>query len=250
MNDKICIKNLNVSFGKVSVLNNISTCFESNSITAIIGDSGCGKSTLLRTLNRLTDLDSSCTVRGKIFLDKKDIYHEIEVDQLRKRVGMVFQKPNPFDMSIYDNVAFGPRNHGVKAKSELEEIVEKTLKSAALWKDVKDNLKKSAMQLSGGQQQRLCIARALAVEPEVLLMDEATSALDPISAAKIEEVMLKLKQRCTVIAVTHSMAQAIRISDKTIFLSDGKLIEESATAKFFTSPQTVKAKQFIKSAFG
>ena len=250
MNEKICTNNLSVSFGKVSVLNNISTCFESNSITAIIGDSGCGKSTLLRTLNRLTDLDSSCTVRGKIFLDKKDIYREIEVDQLRKRVGMVFQKPNPFDMSIYDNVAFGPRSHGVKAKSELEEIVEKTLKSAALWKDVKDNLKKSAMQLSGGQQQRLCIARALAVEPEVLLMDEATSALDPISAAKIEEVMLKLKQRCTVIAVTHSMAQAIRISDKTIFLSDGKLIEESATAKFFTSPQTVKAKRFIKSAFG
>lgn len=250
MNYKISLHNLNVNYGGINILKNINACFKRNTITALIGSSGCGKSTLLRTMNRLTDLDSNCTVSGKILLDKKDIFRDIGVNELRKRVGMVFQKPNPFNMSIYDNISFGPKIHGIRSKSNLDEIVENTLKSAALWDEVKDYLKKNALKLSGGQQQRLCIARALAVKPEVLLMDEATSALDPTSAAKIEEVMLELKQRCTIIAVTHSMAQAIRISDKTIFLADGRIIEEADTAIIFTSPQKAKTKQFIKSAFG
>ncbi|MBQ4539455.1 MAG: phosphate ABC transporter ATP-binding protein [Oscillospiraceae bacterium] len=250
VNEKICIQNLSVRYGDVNILKDISTFFKENSITALIGSSGCGKSTLLRTINRLTDLDGNCAVEGKILLDKKDIFRDIGANELRKRVGMVFQKPNPFDMSIYDNIAFGPRIHGIKSKIDLDEIAENTLRSAALWDEVKDYLKKNALKLSGGQQQRLCIARALAVKPEVLLMDEATSALDPTSAAKIEEVMLELKQRCTIIAVTHSMAQAIRISDKTVFLANGMIIEEADTAKLFTSPQEAKTKQFIKSALG
>jgi len=245
--NKISVELLNVKYGNCHVLKNISIKFRQNSITALIGASGCGKSTLLKSLNRLTDLEKNCSVSGKILLDGKDIHRNIEVDILRKRVGMVFQKPNPFDMSIYDNIAFGPKTHGVRSKAILDETVEKALKRAALWNEVKDSLKKNAIKLSGGQQQRLCIARALAINPEVLLMDEATSALDPSTVSQIEDIVLELKQRCTVIMVTHSLGQAIRISDKTAFLAGGRLIEQAETASFFTNPQNPQTKIFIKS---
>lgn len=215
MNEKIAVNNLNLYYGNMKVLNNIDVSFEENSITALIGPSGCGKTSFLRTLNRLNDMVSNVKVEGNIMLDGEDIYEKMDPTILRKKVGMVFQKPNPFPMSIYDNVAYGPKVHGIKKKSELNRIVERSLRLAFLWDEVKDRLNKSALSLSGGQQQRLCIARALAVEPEIILMDEPTSALDPIATAKIEELITTLKENYTVIIVTHSMQQAARISDYT-----------------------------------
>ncbi len=219
-------------------------------ITAFIGPSGCGKSTLLKTLNRMNDLVEGCRIEGTVLLDGEDIYGNMELSQLRKRVGMVFQKPNPFPMSIYDNVAFGPRTHGIRAKVKLDEIVEQSLRSAAIWDEVKDRLKKSALGLSGGQQQRLCIARALAVEPEVLLMDEPTSALDPISTSKIEELAITLKKDYTIIMVTHNMQQAARISDKTAFFLMGEVIEFSDTQALFSVPKDKRTEDYITGRFG
>ncbi|HOG61555.1 MAG TPA: phosphate ABC transporter ATP-binding protein PstB, partial [Flexilinea sp.] len=211
--DKFTIENLNLFYGNFQALKQINLKISKNEITAFIGPSGCGKTTLLKTLNRMNDLVEDVTINGKVLLDDEDIYGIMDVNLLRKRVGMVFQKPNPFPMSIYDNVAFGPRTHGIRSKAKLDEIVEKSLRDAAIWDEMKDRLKKSALGISGGQQQRLCIARALAVEPEVLLMDEPTSALDPISTSKIEDLVLELKNQYTIIIVTHNMQQAVRISD-------------------------------------
>jgi phosphate transport system ATP-binding protein len=219
-------------------------------ITAFIGPSGCGKSTFLKTLNRMNDLVEGCVITGEVTLDGKDIYKNIDVNILRKRVGMVFQKPNPFPMSIYDNVAYGPRTHGIHSKVKLDEIVEKSLKSAAIWDEVKDRLKKSALGMSGGQQQRLCIARALAVEPEVLLMDEPTSALDPISTSKIEDLADKLKKDYTIIMVTHNMQQAARISDKAAFFLLGEVIEYDETEKMFSMPKDKRTEDYITGRFG
>ena len=221
-----------------------------NKITAFIGPSGCGKSTVLKTLNRMNDLVEGCKINGQILYDGIDIYKDVDTNDLRKKVGMVFQKPNPFPMSIYDNIAFGPRTHGVHRKKELDEIVEKSLKQAALWNEVSDKLKKSALALSGGQQQRLCIARALAVNPEVILMDEPTSALDPISTSKIEDLVLELKKEYTIIIVTHSMQQAARISDKTAFFLLGEVIEFGDTEKIFTSPSDKRTEDYITGRFG
>lgn len=221
-----------------------------NEITAFIGPSGCGKSTLLKTLNRMNDLVEDCRVEGKVLLDNKDIYKDIDVNLLRKRVGMVFQKPNPFPMSVYDNIAYGPRTHGIKAKARLDEIVEQALTDAAIFDEVKDRLKKSALSLSGGQQQRLCIARALAVNPEVLLMDEPTSALDPISTAKIEELAIKLKSDYTIVIVTHNMQQAVRISDRTGFFLLGELIEFDKSDKLFSIPKDKRTEDYITGRFG
>jgi phosphate transport system ATP-binding protein len=223
---------------------------EANEITAFIGPSGCGKSTLLKTLNRMNDLIENCRVAGKVLLDGQDIYGDMDVTLLRKRVGMVFQKPNPFPMTVYDNVAFGPRTHGVKARFRLDEIVEKSLRDAAIWDEVKDRLKKPALALSGGQQQRLCIARALAVEPEVLLMDEPTSALDPISTSKIEDLTLELKGGYTIIIVTHNMQQATRISDKTAFFLLGEIIEYGDSEEVFSMPKNKKTEDYITGRFG
>lgn len=217
MDSILSIKNLNLHYGDFHALKNVNMEIPRNEITAYIGPSGCGKSTLLKTLNRMNDLVEGCKIEGEVKLDGVDIYKDIDTNELRKRVGMVFQKPNPFPMSIYDNIAYGPRTHGIHSKARLDEIVEKSLTDAAIWDEVKDKLKKSALAMSGGQQQRLCIARALAVEPEVLLMDEPTSALDPISTSKIEDLALELKKRYTIVIVTHSMQQATRISDKTAF---------------------------------
>ena len=231
---KIDIKDMDLFYGSFQALKNVNLEIEPNKITAFIGPSGCGKSTLLKSLNRMNDLVEGCRIEGKILLDGQDIYAKsMDVNTLRKRVGMVFQKPNPFPMSIYDNVAYGPRTHGIHSKARLDEIVEKSLRNAAIWDEVKDRLKKSALGMSGGQQQRLCIARALAVEPEVLLMDEPTSALDPISTSKIEDLAADLKKDYTIVMVTHNMQQAVRISDNTAFFLLGEMIEYNNTEKLF-----------------
>lgn len=248
--NKISVEKLDLFYGQFQALKSISLQIESNKITAFIGPSGCGKSTLLKTLNRMNDLVEGCRIEGKVLLDGEDIYGSMDVNLLRKRVGMVFQKPNPFPMSIYDNIAFGPRTHGVRSRVMLDEIVERSLRDAAIWDEVKDRLKKSALGLSGGQQQRLCIARALAVEPEILLMDEPTSALDPISTGKIEELALELKKRYTIVIVTHNMQQAARISDKTAFFLLGELVEAGETEKLFSMPQDRRTEDYITGRFG
>ena len=247
---KIEVQHLNLFYGSFQALKDVSLSMEDKQVTAFIGPSGCGKSTLLKTINRMNDLVENCRIDGKVLLDGKDVYADINVNTLRKRVGMVFQKPNPFPMSIYDNIAYGPRTHGVKAKSVLDEIVEKALVDAALWSEVKDRLKKDATGLSGGQQQRLCIARALAVEPEVLLMDEPTSALDPISTAKIEELTLELKKNYTIVIVTHNMQQAKRISDKTAFFLLGEMVEFDTTDTIFTAPHDTRTADYVCGRFG
>ena len=247
---EIQVKNLELFYGENKALKNISIGIESKKVTALIGPSGCGKSTFLRTLNRMNDLIDNVKINGEIVIDGKNIYKDIDEIDLRKKVGMVFQKPNPFPMSIYDNVAYGPRLHGVKDKKTLDEIVEKSLKGAALWDEVKDRLKKSALGLSGGQQQRLCIARALAVEPEVILMDEPTSALDPISTIKMEELMYELKKNYTVVIVTHNMQQAGRIADKTAFFLNGEIVEYGDTNDIFYKPKDKSTEDYITGRFG
>lgn len=248
--DKYTIKDLELYYGDFKALKNIDLNIKEKEITAFIGPSGCGKSTLLKTLNRMNDLVEGCRINGKVLLDGEDIYGKIDVNDLRKRVGMVFQKPNPFPMSIYDNIAYGPRTHGIKSKSQLDEIVEKSLKDVAIWEEVKDRLKKSALGLSGGQQQRLCIARALAVGPEVILMDEPTSALDPISTSKIEDLAIELKKKYTIIIVTHNMQQAARISDKTAFFLMGEMVEYDNTEKLFSMPEDKRTEDYITGRFG
>lgn len=247
---KFEIKDLDLYYGNFQALKKINLDIREREITAFIGPSGCGKSTLIKTLNRMNDLVEGCKIQGEILLDGQDIYGNMDVNLLRKRVGMVFQKPNPFPMSVYDNVAFGPRTHGVRNKVKLDEIVEKSLRDAAIWDEVKDRLKKSALGLSGGQQQRLCIARALAVQPEVLLMDEPTSALDPISTSKIEDLAVQLKESYTIIMVTHNMQQAARISDKTAFFLLGEVIEYGATEALFSMPQDKRTEDYITGRFG
>lgn len=248
--DKITCKDVNLWYNDFHALHGIDIGFKENEITAMIGPSGCGKSTLLKSLNRMNDLVEGCKITGDIRLDGEDIYGNMDINNLRKRVGMVFQKPNPFPMSIYDNVAYGPRTHGIKNKAQLDEIVEKSLRQAAIWEETKDRLHKSALGMSGGQQQRLCIARALAVEPEVLLMDEPTSALDPISTQKIEDLAEDLKKDYTIIMVTHNMQQAARISDKTAFFLLGDLIEYDDTQKLFSNPSNKKTEDYITGRFG
>ena len=248
---KINIKDMDLFYGSFQALKNVNLEIEPNKITAFIGPSGCGKSTLLKSLNRMNDLVEGCRIEGKILLDGQDIYAKsMDVNTLRKRVGMVFQKPNPFPMSIYDNVAYGPRTHGIHSKARLDEIVEKSLRNAAIWDEVKDRLKKSALGMSGGQQQRLCIARALAVEPEVLLMDEPTSALDPISTSKIEDLAVELKKDYTIVMVTHNMQQAVRISDNTAFFLLGEMIEYNNTEKLFSIPSDKRTEDYITGRFG
>ena len=244
------IEDLNLYYGAFQALRDIDLSVEERNITALIGPSGCGKSTFLKTLNRMNDLVEDCRITGNIRLFGEDIYNGMDVNLLRKRVGMVFQKPNPFPMSVYDNIAFGPRTHGVRSRYQLDEIVEKSLRDAAIWDEVKDRLKKSALGLSGGQQQRLCIARALAVSPEVLLMDEPTSALDPISTGKIEELMLTLKEHYSIMIVTHNMQQAARISDKTAFFLLGEVIEYNDTEKMFSLPRDKRTEAYITGRFG
>ncbi|MEL7569241.1 MAG: phosphate ABC transporter ATP-binding protein PstB [Eubacteriaceae bacterium] len=248
--EKFKINNINLWYENFQALKDINLDISANEITAFIGPSGCGKSTLLKSLNRMNDLIEGCRIKGKILLDDEDIYGSIDVNMLRKRVGMVYQKPNPFPMSIYDNIAFGPRTHGVKSKLKLDEIVEKSLHDAAIWDEVKDRLKKNALGLSGGQQQRLCIARALAVQPEVLLMDEPTSALDPISTSKIEELAGELKKDYTIVIVTHNMQQAARISDKTAFFLLGEIIEYNNTDRLFSVPKDKRTEDYITGRFG
>ena len=248
--NKIEIRDVNLFYNDFHALKNINLDVEANEITAFIGPSGCGKSTLLKSLNRMNDLVEGCKISGKMLLDGEDIYGNMDVNLLRKRVGMVFQKPNTFPMSIYDNIAFGPRTHGVKSKAKLDDIVEKSLRDAAIWEEVKDRLKKSALGLSGGQQQRLCIARALAVCPEVLLMDEPTSALDPISTAKIEDLVLDLKKEYTIVMVTHNMQQATRVSDKTVFFLLGEVIEAAPTEQLFSMPKDKRTEDYITGRFG
>lgn len=247
---KIDIKDLNLYYGDFHALHGINLEIQPNEITAFIGPSGCGKSTLLKSLNRMNDLVEGCRIVGDVLLDGEDIYGDMNVNTLRKRVGMVFQKPNPFPMSIYDNIAYGPRTHGIKGKSELDEIVERSLRNAAIWDEVKDRLKKSALGLSGGQQQRICVARALAVNPEVLLMDEPTSALDPISTSKIEDIVLELKKEYTIVIVTHNMQQAARISDKTAFFLLGDMVEVNDTATLFPKPIDSRTEEYITGRFG
>lgn len=247
---KFDIKNLHLHYGDFHALKGIDMQIPENKVTAFIGPSGCGKSTFLKTLNRMNDLVEGCKIDGTVLLDGKNVYGDIEVNELRRRVGMVFQKPNPFPMSIYDNIAYGPRTHGIKAKSKLDEIVERSLKQAAIWNETKDRLKKSALGMSGGQQQRLCIARALAVEPEVLLMDEPTSALDPISTSKIEDLVWKLKDKYTIIMVTHNMQQAARVSDKTAFFLLGEAVEFDDTQKIFSKPKDKRTEDYITGRFG
>uniref|UniRef100_UPI004026517A phosphate ABC transporter ATP-binding protein PstB n=1 Tax=Eubacterium sp. TaxID=142586 RepID=UPI004026517A len=251
MTPKFSVKNLDLFYGDFKALKNINLDIAEREVAAFIGPSGCGKSTLLKTLNRMNDLVDSCRITGDVLLDGKSIYsHDTDVNELRKTVGMVFQKPNPFPMSIYDNIAFGPRTHGIHKKAELDAIVEKSLRSAAIWDETKDRLKKSALGLSGGQQQRLCIARALAVEPQVILMDEPTSALDPISTSKIEELIAQLKEKYTIVIVTHNMHQAARVSDKTAFFLLGEIVEFAETEKIFNSPENEKTKAYISGRFG
>lgn len=248
--NKFDIKDMNLHYGDFHALKNINLEIAPKEIIAFIGPSGCGKSTLLKSLNRMNDLVEGCKISGDIRLDGEDIYGDMDVNLLRKRVGMVFQKPNPFPMSIYDNIAYGPRTHGIRAKAKLDDIVEKSLIDAAIWDEVKDRLKKSALGLSGGQQQRLCIARALAVQPEVLLMDEPTSALDPISTLKIEELAASLKKDYTIVMVTHNMQQAARISDKTAFFLLGEMIESGETESLFSMPKDKRTEDYITGRFG
>ena len=247
---KMEVKDLNLFYGDFQALKHVSISMPEKEITAFIGPSGCGKSTLLKTLNRMNDLVEGCRIEGQVLLDGEDVYGSVNVNALRRRVGMVFQKANPFPMSIYDNITYGPRLHGVHNKAELDELVESSLKGAALWNEVKDRLKKSALGLSGGQQQRLCIARALAVKPEVLLMDEPTSALDPGSTMKVEELMSELKKNYTVVIVTHNMQQAARISDRTAFFLLGELVEAGPTAQIFSTPQDKRTEDYISGRFG
>ena len=250
-NSKISVENLNLHYGENHALKDVNMEIADHAITAFIGPSGCGKSTFLRCLNRMNDLVDGCRVEGKVILDGEDIYDKrVDTTLLRKKVGMVFQQPNPFPMSIYDNIAYGPRLHGIKNKKELDEIVERSLQGAATFEEVKDRLHKSALGLSGGQQQRLCIARALAVSPEVLLMDEPTSALDPISTLKIEELMETLKKKYTVVIVTHNMQQAARVSDDTAFFLVGEVIEKNATSEIFARPQDKRTEDYITGRFG
>ena len=249
--DKIVIEHLNLWYGSFQALKDINLRLPANEITAFIGPSGCGKSTLLKSLNRMNDLVEGCRIEGTVTLDGEDIFsRKMDVNLLRKRVGMVFQKPNPFPMSIYDNIAYGPRTHGIHNKAQLDEIVERSLRGAAIWDEVKDRLNKSALGMSGGQQQRLCIARALAVEPEVLLMDEPTSALDPISTSKVEELATELKENYTIVMVTHNMQQAARISDKTAFFLLGELVEMGPTERVFATPVDKRTEDYISGRFG
>ncbi|MGT2925292.1 phosphate ABC transporter ATP-binding protein PstB [Streptococcus caviae] len=247
---KLAINHLDLYYGDFHALKDVNLAIEEHEITAFIGPSGCGKSTLLKSLNRMNDLVKNCRITGDVLLDKQDVYRDIDINVLRKKVGMVFQKPNPFPMSIYDNIAFGPRTHGIHAKAQLDEIVERSLKNAAIWDEVKDRLNKSALGMSGGQQQRLCIARALAIEPDVLLMDEPTSALDPISTAKIEDLVTELKKKYTIVMVTHNMQQAVRISDKTAFFLLGEVIEYNKTSQLFSLPQDKRTEEYITGRFG
>lgn len=250
MGYKFTVEKLDLFYGDFHALKNINMNIPENKITAFIGPSGCGKSTFLKSLNRMNDLVEGCKITGDVRLDGEDIYGKMDVNQLRKRVGMVFQKPNPFPMSIYDNIAYGPKTHGIYSKSKLDEIVETSLKQAAIWDEVKDRLKKSALGLSGGQQQRLCIARALAVNPEVILMDEPTSALDPISTSKIEDLVIDLKNDYTIIMVTHNMQQATRVSDETVFFLLGEVIESGNTEQLFSLPQDKRTEDYITGRFG
>ena len=249
-NIKFDVKNLNLHYGKFHALKDVNMEIPEKQITAFIGPSGCGKSTFLKCLNRMNDLVEGCNITGDVKLDGEDIFDGMDVNLLRKRVGMVFQNPNPFPMSVYDNIAYGPRTHGIHSKEKLDEIVERSLKQAAIWDELKDRLKKSALGLSGGQQQRLCIARALAVDPEVLLMDEPTSALDPISTSKIEDLAMELKHDYTIIMVTHNMQQATRIADKTAFFLLGQVIEFDDTEKMFSKPQDKRTEDYITGRFG
>lgn len=247
---KFDIEHLNLYYGGFHALKDMSLAIPEKKITAFIGPSGCGKSTLLKTLNRMNDLVEGCRITGKVCLDGCDIYSGMDTALLRRRVGMVFQKPNPFPMSIYDNIAFGPRTHGIRSKAKLDDIVERSLRDAAIWDECKDRLKKSALGMSGGQQQRLCIARALAVEPEVLLMDEPTSALDPISTSRIEELAISLREKYTIVIVTHNMQQAVRISDKTAFFLLGDMVEFGDTEKLFSMPEDKRTEDYITGRFG
>ena len=248
---KMSVKNLDLYYGQKQALKNINMDIHSNAITALIGPSGCGKSTFLKTLNRMNDLIDNVRITGQITLDGEDIFDKnMDVTMLRKRVGMVFQQPNPFPMSVYDNIAYGPRVHGIKNKAKLDEIVEESLRGAAIWDEVKDNLKKSALRLSGGQQQRICIARALATKPEVILMDEPTSALDPISTTKIEDLMEELKRQYTVVVVTHNMQQAVRVSEYTAFFLVGDMVEYGETKELFTYPKDKRTEDYITGRFG
>lgn len=248
--NKLEIKNFNSYYGDFHAIKNINMSIPKNKVTAFIGPSGCGKSTLLKSINRMNDLVPGFKHDGDIYLEGKEIFNDIDVYELRMRVGMVFQKPNPFPMSIYDNIAYGPRTHGVKNKKKLDEIVEKSLKQSAIWDEVKDNLQKSALALSGGQQQRICIARALAINPEVILLDEPTSALDPISTAKIEDLVTEIKKDYTIVMVTHNMQQATRVSDKTGFFLMGDLIEFENTEKLFSFPEDQRTEDYITGRFG
>ena len=251
MSDIITVEGLDLWYGSTQALHHVSMDIPEKSITALIGPSGCGKSTFLKTLDRMNDLVPGVRIEGTVRYDGKDIFAaDVDVNELRRQVGMVFQKPNPFPMSIYDNVAYGPRTHGVRNRAKLDEIVEQSLRSAAIWDEVKDRLRKNALGLAGGQQQRLCIARALAVEPRVLLMDEPTSALDPISTSKIEELAMELKKRYTIVIVTHNMQQALRISDRTAFFLLGELIEYDDTEKMFSTPSQKKTEDYITGRFG
>ena len=247
---KLTIQNMELYYGNFHALKNVNLNIPTNDIVAFIGPSGCGRSTLLKSLNRMNDLVEGCKIKGDIKLEGKNIYKDFDVNELRKRVGMVFQKPNPFPMSVYDNIAFGPRTHGIKNRKVLDEIVETSLKNAGVWEELKDRLNKSALGLSGGQQQRLCIARALAISPEVLLMDEPTSALDPISTGKIEDLVLELKKNYTIVMVTHNMQQATRVSDKTAFFLLGEVIEYGDTTQLFSMPKNKKTEDYITGRFG
>lgn len=248
--EKIKAEALDLYYGDFKALKNINIAIAQKEVTAFIGPSGCGKSTLLKTFNRMNDLIESCRIDGKVYIDGQNIYEDIDVTMLRKRVGMVFQRPNPFPMSIYDNVAYGPRTHGIRTKAALDDIVERSLRAAAIWDELKGRLKETALGLSGGQQQRLCIARALAVEPEVLLMDEPTSALDPISTSKIEDLIAELKKDYTIVIVTHNMQQATRISDKTAFFLMGEIIEYERTDRLFSMPRDRRTEEYITGRFG
>lgn len=250
MEDKMTVKGLDLYYGDFHALKNINLNMHANEVTAFIGPSGCGKSTFLKSLNRMNDMVEGCKITGDVRLDGENIYGDMDVNMLRKRVGMVFQKPNPFPMSVYDNIAFGPRTHGIHKKDELDAIVEKSLRQAAIWDELKDRLKKSALGLSGGQQQRLCIARALAVEPEIILMDEPTSALDPISTSKIEDLAIDLKDKYTIIMVTHNMQQAARISDTTVFFLLGEIVEAGDTDSIFSNPKDSRTEDYITGRFG
>ena len=246
----ISVRHLDLYYGDFHALKDIQLDIKEREITAFIGPSGCGKSTLLKSLNRMNDLVANCRITVNVLLDDEDIYQDLDVNILRKKVGMVFQKPNPFPMSIYDNIAFGPRTHGIHSKAKLDEIVEMSLKNAAIWDEVKDRLGKSALGMSGGQQQRLCIARALAIEPDILLMDEPTSALDPISTAKIEDLVIELKKKYTIAIVTHNMQQAVRISDQTAFFLMGEVVEKGVTSQIFSMPKDERTEKYITGRFG